>query len=78
MQKITWPAVALVLIACAFLFGIYVAIPADQPQQRSALLGLVLLAGQAVVGFVSSRGNHEVTERLSSLEDTVKKDPADG
>lgn len=71
MQKITWPAVAMTLIAAAFLFGIFLVIPDDQPQMRSALLGLVLLGGQAVVGYVTTKGAHDVGERVTSLENKI-------
>jgi hypothetical protein len=72
VQKLTWPAVALAAVAAAFLFGIFVFIPDDAPEMRTALLGLVILGGQTIFGYLSTKAGHEVTARVDALEKTVR------
>jgi hypothetical protein len=55
-QRISWQYVVLAALGGAFLLGIFVLIPRDMAQGRTALLGLIVLAGQAAVAhFLSHR-----------------------
>ncbi len=73
--SITWPMVAILALLCSFLLGIFVLIPDDEPQSRTALLGFVLLAGQAAVGyFMRSKVNEvqdNVTTGIEAVAETV-------
>lgn len=51
-RQLTWPLVALAAIGAGFLFGIFVAIPQDMPEMRTALLGVLMTAIGAIVTAV--------------------------
>ncbi len=48
-HDLTWPMVALAGMGLAFLLGIFVAIPKEHPEWRSALIGSIVLGVGAVV-----------------------------
>lgn len=39
--KISWPIVGIVAIVCGFLVAIFALIPANMPEARTALLGII-------------------------------------
>jgi hypothetical protein len=44
-----WQYVVLAMVASGFFLGVFALVPDDQPEMRTALLGLLTLAGQAAV-----------------------------
>lgn len=70
-MKPTWQYVALAGLGGGFFLGLFVVIPDSQPQMRTALLGLVLLAGQAaVLRFLHGRVS-DVSDQVSDVGDQV-------
>lgn len=48
-QQPPWQYVALAVVGSSFFLGVFALVPDDQPDMRTALLGLLTLAGQAAV-----------------------------
>lgn len=72
-MDISWPFVALAGLGGGFFLGLYALIPSDQPEGRTALLGIVTLAGNAVVGAVAHRINSKVKTVDTKLADVQDK-----
>lgn len=53
--RITWPLVTLFAILAVFFIGVFALIPRDQPEGRTALLGLLTTSASAVVTVVIQR-----------------------
>ena len=54
--------VGLALVAAGFVLGLFALVPDDQPEMRTAIMGLLMLAGQAavarwIVGHVYKSGD---------------------
>lgn len=73
MTKLPWQYVALAVVGAAFFLGVLALIPADQPELRTGLLGLLVLAGQSavarwIVGKVSSDMNDKADKAIRRIE----------
>ena len=65
MRSSPWAYVALAAITAAFLLGIFVLIPDDEPQMRTALLGVVLLAAHGAIGRWLSKDVKKVDQKVN-------------
>ena len=73
MKRLPWQYVALAVVGAAFFLGVFALIPADQPELRTALLGVLVLAGQSavarwIVGQVSSDLTDKTERAVRRLE----------
>lgn len=62
-RELTWPLVALTAIVAVFLLGVFVAIPRDQPEMRTALLGVLMTSIGAIVTTVLRQLDRKMDER---------------
>ncbi len=60
VARITWPLVAMVGLVLFFLFGVFVVIPADEPESRTALLGFLVTTSASVVAIIVQRLSNKV------------------
>lgn len=72
LSRITWPLVALVVVAGGFFLGLFAL--ADTPGDRTALLGLLTLLSSGVVTVVTQRLSHKVSrvERSAVSRETSR------
>lgn len=76
MKSFPWQYVALAVVVGAFFLGVFALIPPSQAEMRTALLGVLVLAGQSavarwIVGQVSDKAEREIDRldrRLSRIE----------
>lgn len=65
VHRFTWPLVAMAALIGLFFFGIFVAIPEDMPEARTALLGFLITASTSIVAVV--------VQRLATKVDRVER-----
>lgn len=81
MKLTSGAIVAIVAIGVAGFIGLYVLIPADEPEARSALLGVLVTSVGAViagvVGRISRQVNNVQQQVNGRAENLIRQLPAD-
>lgn len=62
-KELTWPLVALAGILAGFLLGIFALIPKDQPEMRSALVGVVVTSSAGIVAAVLRQLDRKIDDQ---------------
>lgn len=64
-RELTWPLVALAAVGAGFVIGVFLIIPEDMPEMRTALLGVLMTFIGGIVTAVLRQLDRKIEEKSS-------------